>query len=112
MWRLVSKGKAPQHIDKSVRPRTAIGLSKDKKMFYVLVCDGDNEKSWSKGCDFASLSTLLVAMGCQEAFNLDGGGSSNVCAWDYENDRPAVLNRPGGNYSQRDNGSNAAIYFQ
>lgn len=112
VWRLVTKGKAPEHIDKSLRPRTAIGLSKDKKMFYVLVCDGDNEKSWSKGCDFASLSTILVAMGCQDAFNLDGGGSSNICVWDYENDRPAILNRPGGNYNQRDNGSNAAIYFK
>ena len=112
VWRLVSAGKAPQHIDKSFRPRTAIGLSKDKKKFYILVCDGDNEKDWSKGCDFPTLSTLLVAMGCHDAFNLDGGGSSNICVWDYENNRPAVLNRPGGNYNQRDNGSNAAIYFK
>lgn len=113
---LVSAGKAPPHGDKSVRPRTAIGLSKDKKTFYLLVCDGDNDKSWTKGCDFPSLSTLLVAMGCHEAFNLDGGGSSNLCVWDYANNCPAVLGRPGGNWhstnSQRDNGSNAAIYFK
>ena len=109
---LVSSGKAPAHADKSVRPRTAIGLSRDKKTFYLLVCDGDNEKSWTKGCDFPSLSTLLVAMGCNEAFNLDGGGSSILCAWDYENNRPLVLSRPGGNYNQRDNGSSAAIYFE
>lgn len=109
---LVSSGKAPAHIDKTIRPRTAIGLSRDKKTLYLLVCDGDNEKAWTKGCDFPSLSTLLVAMGCNEAFNLDGGGSSILCAWDYENDRPMVLSRPGGNFNQRDNGSNAAIYFE
>lgn len=109
---LVYSGKAPPHGDKSIRPRTGIGISRDKKTFYLLVCDGDNEKSWSKGCDFPSLSTLLVAMGCHEAFNLDGGGSSNLCAWDFENDRPMVLSNPGGKWSQRDNGSNAAIYFK
>ena len=113
---LVSGGTAPPHGDKSVGPRTAIGLSKDKKTVYLLVCDG-RRKDWSLGCDFPSLSTLLVAMGCWEAINLDGGGSTTLCAWDNANNRPVVLNRPCSHgawnlATLRDNGSNAAIYFE
>lgn len=111
-YRLVTSGKANECADASVRPRTAIGLSRDRKTFYILVCDGDNKREWTKGCDFQSLSALLVAMGCYDAINLDGGGSSVLCAWDCVKDRPMVLSRPGGNYNQRDNGSNAAIYFE
>ena len=113
---LVSGGTAPPHGDKSVGPRTAIGLSRNKRYLYLIVCDG-RRKGWTLGCDFPSLSTLLVAMGCWEAINLDGGGSSTLCAWDAAKNRPAVLNRPCsvGAWTLatlRDNGSNAAIYFQ
>ena len=112
VYRLVSDGSALSSSDTSVRPRTAIGLSEDKNTFYLLVCDGDNESAWSKGADFTSLGKMLAGMGCYNAFNLDGGGSSNMCAWDDENNRPNILSRPGGNYSQRDNGANAAIYYK
>ncbi len=114
--RLVSGGTAPPHGDMSVGPRTAIGLSRDKKTAYLIVCDGRRD-DWSPGCDFPSLSTLLVAMGCWEAINLDGGGSSTICAWDAAKNRPMLLNRPCNlvawhSAMQRDNGSNAAIYFR
>ena len=112
VYRLVRDGQPQSFSDTSVRPRTAIGLSEDKNTFYLLVCDGDNESAWSKGADFTSLGKMLAGMGCHNAFNLDGGGSSNICAWDDENNRPNILSRPGGNYSQRDNGANAAIYYK
>lgn len=110
-YRLVRDGQPEASSDTSVRPRTAVGLSQDKNTFYVLVCDGDN-KDWSSGADFTSLGKILAGMGCHDAFNLDGGGSSNICAWDSQNNRPKILSRPGGNYSQRDNGANAAIYYK
>ncbi len=113
---LVSSGAAPPHGDTSVHPRSALGMSKDKKTVYLLFCDGRRE-GWSLGCDFPSLSTLLVAMGCWEAINLDGGGSSTLCTWDRARNRPMVLNRPCSSAAWtlaalRDNGSNAAIYFE
>ena len=113
---LVSSGTAPPHGDKSVHPRTALGMSKDKKTVYLLFCDGRRE-GWSLGCDFPSLSTILVAMGCWEAINLDGGGSSTLCTWDKARNRPMVLNRPCTSAAWtlaalRDTGSNAAIYFE
>ena len=114
--RLVSSGQVPTHGDTSVDPRTAIGISQDKRYIYLLACDGRRD-GWSSGCDFPSLSTLLVAMGCWEAINLDGGGSSTLCGWDAANDKPSVLNRPSNSASWnmsalRDNGSNAAVYFK
>ena len=113
---LVSSGTAPPHGDMSVHPRSALGISKDRKYLYLVFCDG-RRKGWSLGCDFPSLSTILVAMGCWEAINLDGGGSSTLCAWDRAKNRPVVLNRPCSSgawtlATLRDNGSNAAIYFQ
>ena len=114
--RLVSSGQVPTHGDTSVDPRTAIGISQDKRYIYVIACDGRRD-GWSSGCDFPSLSTLLVAMGCWDAINLDGGGSSTLCAWDEAAGKPSVLNRPSSSSSWnlsalRDNGSNAAIYFK
>ena len=114
--RLVSSGQVPTHGDTSVDPRTAIGISQDKRYIYLLACDGRRD-GWSSGCDFPSLSTLLVAMGCWNAINLDGGGSSTLCYWDAANNKPSILNRPSSSASWsistlRDNGSNAAVYFK
>ena len=114
--RLVSDGQAPTHGDTSIDPRTAIGISQDKRYIYLLACDGRRD-GWSSGCDFPSLSTLLVAMGCWNAINLDGGGSSTLCYWDAANNKPSILNRPSSSASWsistlRDNGSNAAVYFK
>ncbi len=114
--RLVSSGQVPTHGDTSVDPRTAIGVSQDKRYIYLIACDGRRD-GWSSGCDFPSLSTLLVAMGCWDAINLDGGGSSTLCAWNEAANKPSVLNRPSSSSSWnlsalRDNGSNAAIYFK
>ena len=114
--RLVSSGQVPQHGDTSVDPRTAIGISQDKRFLYLICCDG-RRSGWSDGCDFPSLSTLLAAMGCYDAINLDGGGSSTLCFWNSAAGKPSVLNRPSSSASWslstlRDNGSNAAIYFK
>ena len=87
--------------------RTAIGISQDGKTFYILVCDGRKD-GWTAGCDFTSLSKILFGMGAWVGFNLDGGGSSTLCRWNFDNNKPEVLNRQS---SLRDNGSNIAIYY-
>jgi MYXO-CTERM domain-containing protein len=55
-------------------PRTAVGLSKDGKTFYMVVVDG--RSSVSAGMTCAELGTLLKGLGAWNALNLDGGGSS------------------------------------
>jgi hypothetical protein len=55
-------------------PRTAIGLSQDKKKLWMVVVDGRTTASVGMTC--TELGTLLKGFGAYEALNMDGGGSS------------------------------------
>ena len=72
-------------------PRTAIGWSKD--WFFLVVVDG-RQPELSDGMTIDELSTYLVKLGCNEALNLDGGGSSTL--W-YDGD---VRNSPCDHYER------------
>lgn len=54
-------------------PRTAIGYTKDNKLV-VLVCEGRSADA--AGLTLIQLAGVLKDLGCTEAVNLDGGGSS------------------------------------
>ena len=71
----------------SRQPRTAIGATADGKLV-VLVCDGRNKRG-SKGFTLPELADKLISLGCTEAVNLDGGGSSTL--WTAQE---GVLNHP------------------
>lgn len=58
-------------------PRTAIGYDRDGNCVYILVADG-RQNFWSYGLTYAEMSSIFVALGCVEAANLDGGGSSQL----------------------------------
>lgn len=55
-------------------PRTAVGLSLDKKKLWMVVVDGRQTSSVGMTC--GELGTLLKGLGAYEALNFDGGGSS------------------------------------
>ncbi|MNW40099.1 hypothetical protein D3C74_172050 [compost metagenome] len=57
-------------------PRTVIGNYKDDQLI-ILVVDGYDEKGGS-GATLAELQNKLFNMGVQDAYNLDGGGSSSL----------------------------------
>lgn len=57
-------------------PRTAMGLTKDRKTFILAVVDG--RSTASVGMTGAELAALMKEMGAYTAFNLDGGGSSQM----------------------------------
>ncbi|WP_207924257.1 phosphodiester glycosidase family protein, partial [Actinomadura bangladeshensis] len=59
-------------------PRTAAGVSRDGRRFYLLVADGRSERSG--GLTVAELASLLDEVGADDAVNLDGGGSSTLVA--------------------------------
>ncbi len=59
----------------SNQPRTAIGVTSDKKMV-LFVCEGREMTEGVKGLTTADLANILLDLGCVEAINLDGGGSS------------------------------------
>lgn len=70
---------APRH------PRTAIGYN-DAQIMLVMV-DG-RQPGWSIGMTLPELACLMQELGCTDALNLDGGGSTT--AWV----RGKVVNRP------------------
>ncbi len=56
-------------------PRTAIGWNREQ--LFLVVVDGRQE-GLSAGMTLPELATLMKRLGCTEAMNLDGGGSSTL----------------------------------
>jgi hypothetical protein len=58
-----------------VHPRTAAGLDRSGRTLWLVVADG-RQKGVSEGVTTHELAGYLAELGCHEAVNLDGGGSS------------------------------------
>jgi len=67
-------------------PRTAVGRRADGAILLVTV-DG-RQPGWSDGMTIAELTDLMKDLGCPDALNLDGGGSTTMVV------RGQVVNRP------------------
>lgn len=78
---------SPGHIE-GHHPRTAIGLSRDRHTLMILVVDGRH--NGVRGWDGSQLASMLVEFGAWNAFNLDGGGSSEL----YVEREGGTVNRP------------------
>lgn len=59
----------------ALHPRTAIGYNEDKTKLVMLVVDG---RGASAGVNSNDLAALMQRAGCNQAMNLDGGGSSSI----------------------------------
>ena len=55
-------------------PRTAVGTKPDGSVV-IMVVDG-RQSTISNGASLADLADIFASMGCSDAINLDGGGSS------------------------------------
>ena len=66
-------------------PRSAIGYTKNQEVIVVAV---DGRSGSSKGTTLTELAGLMAKLGCVEAMNLDGGGSTTLVL------DGTVLNRP------------------
>ncbi len=66
-WPVTGTNTLPRH------PRTAIGWN--KKYFFFVVVDG-RQKELSMGMTYVELARFFKDLGCTEAINLDGGGST------------------------------------
>ncbi|RNI26807.1 phosphodiester glycosidase family protein [Rufibacter latericius] len=80
---LVQDGKAHITAEEEMRggasfigpnPRTVMGYTPDQKLI-ILMVEGRN-KGVAEGASLEQLARLMVELGCREALNLDGGGSS------------------------------------
>ncbi|MBC8181611.1 phosphodiester glycosidase family protein [candidate division KSB1 bacterium] len=84
-----------------IHPRTAAGYTKDGKLI-LMVVDGRQDKS--RGVNLQELALLLLDLGCVEALNLDGGGSSTLVV------NNQLINLPAGKNIQREVMSVIAVF--
>ena len=59
----------------SAQPRTAIGITADKKLIFF-VCEGREMTEGIAGMTTEDVAKVMKSLGCVDAMNLDGGGSS------------------------------------
>ena len=78
-----------------IHPRTAAGVSQDGRYVYLLVVDG-RQPGLSEGISLVELAAWMKKLGCWDAMNLDGGGSSTLAVKALDG-KPRILNSiPGG----------------
>lgn len=64
------------HSIQGEQPRTAIGVVDASHLVFVVV-DGRDE-GYSRGATLPELAEIMVGLGAETAYNLDGGGSSEM----------------------------------
>ena len=82
----VSKDPTPCH------PHTALGLDREARWLWLVVVNG-RQAGYSEGVTLRELAGLMKELGCWDALNLDGGGSSIMLADDGKGTLQ-VMNRP------------------
>ena len=83
---------------RSPHPRTAVGLSDDRKTLYFVVADG--RRTGVPGVTLAQLGSFMATrLNVCSAMNFDGGGSSAMWVGDHVVNRPADgVERPVGDH--------------
>lgn len=91
---LVRDGKVVPHDNNKVRhPRTVVGLNRDSTKMILLVVDG-RKPGAAVGMSYGELTAEMVRLGCEDALNLDGGGSSVLAVRDPVKSEFKILNTP------------------
>jgi len=89
---VVKDGKAVATAN-DLAPRTIVGVDRQGKRLVMLVIDGRRD-DYSVGMTSVEAAKEMIALGCYNALNLDGGGSSTMVMRDEGSDEVRLLNRP------------------
>lgn len=96
---LIKDGKPVERFDGNLiarHPRTAVGVDRAGTKLIVLTLDG-RRPGVSIGMTGAELASEMQRLGCWDAINLDGGGSTTLFIRDPQNDELKLVNQPSGN---------------
>lgn len=74
--RLLTDGEINPNLEKGAAPRTAIGIT-DKQELILYTIDG-RQSGHSYGVQLKTLAERMKELGCTDALNLDGGGSTSI----------------------------------
>lgn len=89
---LIKNGQVQSGFSTGAAPRTAVGITDSGNViFYVL--DG-RQKPYSYGAQLKTLANRMKELGCVDAINLDGGGSSVISGIYPGSDVSTVFNSP------------------
>lgn len=91
---ILQRGKKLVEPSSVLHPRTALGISHAGMRMVWLVVDG-RQPTVSEGVSEEELAELMLESGCDDAINLDGGGSSILLMTDEEG-QLRTANRPSG----------------
>ena len=90
--RLIENGVVGSGFAKGSAPRTAVGITENGEViFYVL--DG-RQKGYSYGAKIETVAARLKELGCVDAINLDGGGSTSLLGTYPGKSESDVINSP------------------
>lgn len=88
---LVKDGQDVAPPSKTPNPRTVVGLDATGTKLILLVVDG-RKPGIARGMGYHELAQEMLRLGCRQALNLDGGGSSVMAV--RENGAMKILNQP------------------
>ncbi len=74
---ILANGKVPDsfsHVIAGTQPRSAVGIDKTGKIMTLVAVDG--RRTGAVGMTMTQLGYLMAELGCYNAMNLDGGGST------------------------------------
>ncbi|PBC65216.1 hypothetical protein BKI49_03785 [Streptomyces sp. Tue6028] len=91
---LVDGRPLPGLDDTAAAVRTAVGIADHGRRMLLLALDGAPE--YRNGLTIAEVTETMRQLGSQDAFSLDGGGSSTMVARQPGADAVGVLNHPSG----------------
>ncbi|MCC5910477.1 MAG: phosphodiester glycosidase family protein [Clostridiaceae bacterium] len=80
-------------------PRTAIGITRDRKQLILVTVDGRHTNF--RGLDGRTLANLMIELGSYEAINMDGGGSTAMMARDLGEFDAKIINYPSDGTERR-----------
>lgn len=74
--RLIENGTVYTEFEAGTAPRTAVGITEDGVLIFYVV-DG-RQSGYSAGLSLKNLAQRMSELGCVDAINLDGGGSTAI----------------------------------
>jgi hypothetical protein len=90
---LVKDGVAQLDQSKTRHPRTVVGLDATGTKLIILLVDG-RKPGVAVGMSYDELAAEMLRLGCRQALNLDGGGSSVMAVRDPVTGAFKMLNEP------------------
>ena len=89
---ILSNGVVTPGLPSGAHPRTAIGIKENGEILLYTI-DG-RQTGYSYGVQLTTLAQRMKELGCIEAINLDGGGSTTIVARLPGDDGISIMNKP------------------